>query len=140
MKVQNVLDNSKVTFLVANNDLQMQEQIGKVLEVNYVDSDVIKLFKNHDLFDKLIKYKPDVFIVDIDCDRIGYQIIKLVAMFKLNVRIVAIGARSTGKIALCLFNGVTGYVMKPIDNMSMIHTIDDILETIPSLRSRKARA
>jgi DNA-binding NarL/FixJ family response regulator len=140
MKVQNASEDCKVSFLVADNDPQMRDHISKVLEVNYFDSEVITLFKSQDLLDKLVKYKPNVFIVDIDCDRIGYQILKLISLLKINVDVVAIGARSTESIALCLLNGVKGYIMKPIDNMSMIRTIDDILETIPSLRTSKTWA
>lgn len=127
MKVLNVPDHSKVSFLVANNDPKIREQIGKILELNYAHSEVIKLFENQDLLDKLMKYRPNILIVDVDRDRIGFQIIKLIDMLKINVDIVAIGARSTEKIALCLYNGVKGYIIKPIDNMFMIRTIDDIL-------------
>jgi DNA-binding NarL/FixJ family response regulator len=122
--------DSCVSFLIENKDPRMRERIGTQLEKKYANSQVVKLDDYHNSLDKLIEYKPDVFIVDIDSQQIGVQIIQLARFLNIHTNVIVTGSDDAKTISMCLSNGVKGYIIKPIDDTLMSKPVDDTLKAI----------
>jgi DNA-binding NarL/FixJ family response regulator len=119
-----------VSFLIENKDSRMREKICTQLEKKYANSHVVKLDDYHDSLDKLIEYNPDVFIVDIDSQQIGVQIIQLAKILNIHTNVIVTGNDDAKTIGMCLSNGVKGYIIKPIDDTLMLKTVEDTLKAI----------
>jgi CheY-like chemotaxis protein len=128
MGAEKTAGSCSVSFLIENNDPEMREKISAQLKRKYANSNIILLDDYHDSLEKLMEFTPDIFIVDIDSQQIGVQIIKLAKILHLHTNVIVTGDDDTKTIGMCLSNGVKGYIIKPIDGTLMLKTIDDALK------------
>jgi DNA-binding NarL/FixJ family response regulator len=130
MGAEKTADACSVSFLIENKDPEMREKIRAQLKRKYANSNIILLDDYHDSLEKLMEFTPDIFIVDIDSQQIGVQIIKLAKILHLHTNVIVTGDDDTKTIGMCLSNGVKGYIIKPIDDTLMLKTIDDTLKGV----------
>jgi DNA-binding NarL/FixJ family response regulator len=121
-------DSCSLSFLIANKDPNIREKISAQLERKYTNSRIVNLDDYYDSLDKLMQYSPDIFIVDIDSQQIGVQIIILAKILNLNSNVIVTGEDDAKTIGICLSNRVKGYIIKPKDDTLMLKTIEDTLK------------
>ena len=128
MRAARTRENGTVSFLIENGDARMHQQIKTALESEYLNARVLVIDHYCDSLDILIHSRPDIFIVDIDSNHIGTQIIRLANILNIHTNVIVTGDNNVHTIDACISMGVKGYVMKPIDNRLFIKTVNQILE------------
>jgi DNA-binding NarL/FixJ family response regulator len=127
MSTPHTPEPSRLTFLVQNNHQKIRQHIDGLLKSRFGSSKIVLVNEFTSSLDLLIESRPDIFIIDLEQDKLGAQIIQLMNLLNLDTRVIVTADNDPGTIDLCISIGVKGFIVKPIDDSLFIRTVEDII-------------